>query len=114
MEKTIFETLIIALNVVRLVSLVILAYSVKQIMRSELLTEKKAMINDKIQHFIVGFVLSLTGFIFFPLILTGFIFGIGKELYDYISGKGVADWLDMVATFCGAVFASMIVIVLFL
>ena len=65
---------------------------------------------DKIQHFAVGFCLSLTGIVFFPLILTGFIFGIGKELYDYISGRGVADWQDLVATFCGAVFASMIVI----
>ena len=67
--------------------------------------------NDKIQHFIVGFGLSLLGVIFFPLILLGFIFGVGKELYDYKSGRGVADWQDMVATFCGAVFASMIVII---
>jgi hypothetical protein len=68
--------------------------------------------NDKIQHFIVGFALSITGVILFPFILLGFVFGIGKEFYDEISGKGVADWQDMVATFCGAVFASMIVIVL--
>ena len=68
--------------------------------------------NDKIQHFIVGFGLSMIGVIFFPLILLGFVFGIGKELYDGISGKGVVDWQDMVATFCGAVFASMIVIVI--
>ena len=68
--------------------------------------------NDKIQHFIAGFVLSIFGLIFFPLILSGFVFGIGKEIYDKITGKGVADWKDMVATFCGAVFASMIVIVM--
>jgi hypothetical protein len=66
---------------------------------------------DKIQHFAVGFCLSITGIFFFPLILTGFIFGIGKELYDNISGRGVADWQDLVATFCGAVFASMVVII---
>ena len=68
--------------------------------------------NDKIQHFITGFVLSMLGVVFFPLILLGFVFGIGKEFYDEISGKGVSDWQDMVATFCGAVFASMIVIVI--
>ncbi len=68
--------------------------------------------NDKIQHFLVGFGLSLTGVIFFPFILLGFVFGIGKELYDYVSVKGVTDWQDMIATFCGAVFASMIVIVI--
>lgn len=66
---------------------------------------------DKIQHFAVGFCLSITGVFLFPLILTGFIFGIGKELYDNISGRGVADWQDLVATFCGAVFASMVVII---
>ncbi len=68
---------------------------------------------DKIQHFAVGFCLRITGVFFFPLILTGFIFGIGKELYDNISGRGVADWQDLVATFCGAVFASMIIVILY-
>lgn len=69
------------------------------------------IMNDKIQHFIAGFILSMTGLIFFPLILSGFVFGIGKEIYDKITGNGVSDWSDMVATFCGAVFASMIVMV---
>ena len=63
--------------------------------------------NDKLQHFIVGFCLSLTGVIFFPLILTGFAFGVGKEIYDYLSGRGVAEWKDMFATFYGA--ASLII-----
>ncbi len=67
--------------------------------------------NDKVQHFIAGFVLSILGVIFFPLILLGFMFGIGKELWDKFTGRGVVDLLDMVATFCGAVFASMIVLV---
>jgi len=67
---------------------------------------------DKIQHFIAGFGLSMLGLIFFPFVLNGFIFGIGKEVYDKITGKGVADWQDMVATFCGATFASMIVLVI--
>ena len=69
------------------------------------------IMNDKIQHFIAGFGLSIFGLIFFPLILSGFVFGIGKEIYDKITGNGVSDWSDMVATFCGAVFASMIVMV---
>jgi putative lipoprotein len=67
---------------------------------------------DKIQHFAVGFCLSIAGVFFFPLIITGFIFGIGKELYDYVSGRGVPDWQDLIATFCGAVFASITVIII--
>jgi len=69
-------------------------------------------INDKIQHFIVGFILSILGVVFFPLILLGFIFGIGYELYQKFTRKGVPDFADIVATFCGAVFASMIVLVI--
>ena len=33
-------------------------------------------------------------------------------LYDKITGKGVADWKDVIVTFGGAVFASIIVIVI--
>ena len=73
----------------------------------------KFVLNDKIQHFIVGFALSLSGFLYHPLILLGFTFGIGKEIYDKITGKGVADFDDMVATFCGATFASMMVIIFY-
>ena len=66
-------------------------------------------LNDKVQHFIAGLCLSLTGVFFFPLIITGFIFGIGKEMYDYVTGRGVAEWKDMFATFYGAALGSMIV-----
>ena len=68
--------------------------------------------NDKIQHFIAGFGLSMLGVIFFPLILLGFMFGVGKELYDKITGKGVVDWKDMIVTFGGATVASVIVMVI--
>jgi hypothetical protein len=66
--------------------------------------------NDKIQHFIVGFCLSFTGIFFLPLVLTGFIFGVGKEVYDYVTGRGVAEWKDMFATFYGAIIALVIVL----
>ena len=66
--------------------------------------------NDKTQHFIVGFLLSMLGIVWTPLILLGFMFGIGKEVYDYISKKGVADWADMVYTFYGAILALIIVL----
>jgi len=68
--------------------------------------------NDKIQHFVAGFGLSMLGVIFFPLILLGFMFGVGKELYDKITGRGVVDWKDVIATFGGATLASIIVIVI--
>ena len=66
--------------------------------------------NDKIQHFIVGFLLSMLGIVWTPLILLGFMFGIGKEVYDYISKRGVAEWEDMAYTFYGAILALIIVL----
>ena len=66
--------------------------------------------NDKIQHFIAGFLLSILGIVWTPLILLGFMFGIGKEVYDYISKKGVAEWADMAYTFYGAILALIIVL----
>jgi hypothetical protein len=66
--------------------------------------------NDKIQHFIAGFLLSMLGIVWTPLILLGFMFGIGKEVYDYISKRGVAEWADMAYTFYGAILALIIVL----
>ena len=65
---------------------------------------------NKVQHFIAGFLLSILGLIWTPLILLGFMFGIGKEAYDYISGKGVSEWADMAYTFYGAILALIIVL----
>jgi hypothetical protein len=65
--------------------------------------------NDKLAHFIVGFMLSILGFIHFPLILSGFFFAIGKELFDML-GNGTPETKDAIATACGAAIASGIVL----
>ena len=67
--------------------------------------------NDKVQHCIVGFILSGMGIFFLPFILLGFIFGIGKELYDW-RGNGTVDINDMWATFMGASLAGIMVLLL--
>ena len=64
--------------------------------------------NDKIQHFIAGFLLSLTGIIFTPFLLLGFIFAFGKELYDHYTKTGVAEINDVIATLLGAILAVII------
>ena len=70
--------------------------------------------NDKLQHFIVGFILSITGIVWFPLIMLGFVFGIGKEFYDEVirNSEVGGDWLDLVATFAGAVSATLFVVMI--
>jgi hypothetical protein len=65
--------------------------------------------NDKVLHFIVGFILSISGVIYTPLIILGFIFAFGKEWYDGYTGRGVVEINDIVATLLGAILAVGIV-----
>jgi hypothetical protein len=69
----------------------------------------KTNMNDKLAHFIVGFMLSILGLLHFPLILSGFFFAIGKELFDAL-GHGTPETKDAIATACGAGIASGIVL----
>tara|TARA_R110000822_G_scaffold139089_2_gene276637 strand:+ start:217 stop:432 length:216 start_codon:yes stop_codon:yes gene_type:complete len=68
--------------------------------------------NDKIQHFIAGFLLSITGIIYTPFLLLGFIFAFGKEFYDYYTKTGVAEINDVVATLLGAILAVIIILII--
>ncbi len=68
--------------------------------------------NDKILHFIVGFILSITGVIFTPFLLLGFIFAFGKEWYDGYTKTGVVEMNDIIATLLGAVLAVLIVLLI--
>ena len=68
--------------------------------------------HDKILHFIVGFFLSLTGLVFFPFVILGFIFAFAKELYDYYTKKGIAEINDIISTVIGASFAVIIILII--
>jgi len=65
---------------------------------------------DKIYHFIAGFVLSMTGFFYEPLVITGFLAGIIKEIYDkYHPEKHTIDIWDAFWTIVGAFIACYII-----
>ena len=68
--------------------------------------------NDKILHFIAGLLLSITGIIYTPLLLLGFIFAFGKEWYDGYTKTGVVEINDIIATLLGAILALAIVVCL--
>ena len=68
--------------------------------------------NDKILHFIVGFILSIPGVIFVPFLLLGFIFAFGKEWYDGYTKTGVVEMNDIIATLLGAILAVIIVLLI--
>lgn len=65
--------------------------------------------NDKLAHFIVGFILSIMGLFYFPMILSGFFFALGKEFVDSL-GYGKVEIKDALATLCGAGIAAGIVL----
>ena len=65
--------------------------------------------NDKILHFVAGLLLSMTGIVFTPFLLLGFIFAFGKEWYDGYTGRGVVEINDIVATLLGAILAVVMV-----
>ena len=66
------------------------------------------MQHDKKLHLIAGFLLSLLGFFWFPLVVLGFIAGPVKEIYD-MSHEGDCDPKDMIATWLGAAIAFLLI-----
>ena len=70
---------------------------------------------DKKLHFLSGAIISLLVVIIFAdfraAIITGIIAGITKEVYDQITYGGF-DWVDMVATWLGSAFATVVVFVI--
>ena len=65
--------------------------------------------NDKILHFVAGLLLSMTGIVFTPFLLLGFIFAFGKEWYDGYTKTGAVEVNDIIATLLGAILAVVIV-----
>jgi hypothetical protein len=60
---------------------------------------------DKANHFIAGtliYVLSAIIFSPFVAIIPVIVFGLGKEIYDYITKKGTPDVIDFLFTILGA------------
>jgi hypothetical protein len=70
--------------------------------------------NDKLAHFAVGFGLSILGVIYLPMVLSGFFFGVGKELLDFGSKRGHSDVMDALATFAGAGIATGIAFLVYI
>lgn len=63
------------------------------------------MPKDKVLHVIVGFIIGFLGAYFFRSAPFGFglacAAGLGKEVYDKVSGKGTVEGLDVLATMFG-------------
>ncbi len=65
---------------------------------------ERAMTIDKYKHVVVSAIIAVVLNLFLPwwvaAILTLAI-GVGKEVYDKVSGKGHAEWKDLLADLVG-------------
>ena len=68
------------------------------------------MEKDKLLHFTVSAIISAALHIIFPSLLAIAItltLGVGKEAYDKVSGKGNAEWKDLIADLLGALVGGL-------
>jgi len=61
--------------------------------------------HDKALHFIAGVLLFAVGHFIDPMVglALAFGYGVGKEVYDKVSGKGNPEWMDFVYTVAGGI-----------
>lgn len=61
---------------------------------------------DKLKHVVVSAIIAVALNLFLPWWVAGLItlaIGVGKEVYDKVSGKGHAEWKDLVADLVGTI-----------
>ena len=67
---------------------------------------KSLLTEDKPKHIVVSAILAVVLNLVLPWWGTALItlaIGIGKEIYDKVSGKGCAEWLDLLADVIGII-----------
>ena len=60
---------------------------------------------DKVHHFVYSYAITKVLRAFLPVYIAAsiaFVIGIGKEVYDKVSGKGTPEWADLIAD-CGGI-----------
>lgn len=67
---------------------------------------KSLLREDKLKHIVVSAIIAVALNLFLPWWVTGLItlaIGVGKEVYDKVSGKGHPEWKDLAADLVGIV-----------
>ncbi len=63
-----------------------------------------SMDEDKLKHIVVSAIICVALNLFMPWWVAALVtlcIGVGKEVYDKVSGKGCAEWKDLVADLVG-------------
>lgn len=61
---------------------------------------------DKLKHIVVSAIIAVALNLFLPWWVAGLVtlaIGVGKEVYDKVSGKGCAEWKDLAADVVGII-----------
>ena len=67
---------------------------------------KSLLAEDKLKHIVVSAIIAVALNLFLPWWVAGLItlaIGVGKEVYDKVSGKGHPEWKDLVADLVGII-----------
>ena len=62
------------------------------------------LLEDKLKHIVVSAIIAVALNLILPWWVAGLVtlaIGVGKEVYDKVSGKGHAEWEDLVADLVG-------------
>lgn len=65
---------------------------------------KSLLSEDKLRHIVVSAIIAVALNLFLPWWAAGLItlaVGVGKEIYDKVTGKGHSEWKDLVADVVG-------------
>ena len=64
------------------------------------------LLEDKLKHIVVSAIIAVALNLFLPWWVAAgvtFAIGVGKEVYDKVSGKGHPEWKDLVADVVGII-----------
>lgn len=70
----------------------------------------KLLAEDKLKHIVVSAIMAVVLNLILPWWVAGLLtlaIGVGKEVYDKLSGKGHAEWEDLLADCIGIVIGIM-------
>lgn len=65
---------------------------------------KSLLSEDKLKHIVVSAIIAVALNLFLPWWVAALItlaIGVGKEVYDKVSGKGCSEWEDLLADVIG-------------
>ena len=66
----------------------------------------RLLTEDKLKHIVVSAIIAVALNLFLPWWVAALItltIGVGKDIYDKVSGKGYAEWEDLLADIVGII-----------